>query len=122
MPAEPSLHDEKCVPCRGDAARASADEIGALLALLPRWQVSVRGGVQVLERRIGCRDFAASLGMANAVGEISHAAGHHPELVVVWGSLTVRWWTHALGGLHRNDFVMAARTDRVLNDSAEPKP
>ena len=122
MPAEPSLHDEKCVPCRGDVPQASADEIAALLTLLPRWQVSVREGVPGLERRIGCRGFAAALGMANAVGEISEAAGHHPELVVAWGSITVRWWTHALSGLHRNDFVMAARTDRLLDDSAEPKP
>jgi len=46
---------------------------------------------------------------------LADAEDHHPTLLVEWGRVTVSWWTHSLGGLHRNDFVMAARTDRILD-------
>ena len=51
---------------------------------------------------------------ADAVGAIAEAADHHPALTVEWGKVTVRWWTHVIGGLHRNDTVMAARTDTAF--------
>jgi 4a-hydroxytetrahydrobiopterin dehydratase len=48
------------------------------------------------------------------VGELAEAEGHHPVLVTRWGSVTVIWWTHKIRGLHRNDFIMAAKTDALF--------
>ena len=53
----------------------------------------------------------------NAMGEISEAEGHHPGLLTEWGKVTVTWWSHSIKGLHRNDFIMAARTDEVAKDA-----
>jgi len=49
----------------------------------------------------------------NQVGEIAEAQGHHPAILTEWGKVTVTWWTHKIKGLHRNDFIMAAKTDRL---------
>jgi 4a-hydroxytetrahydrobiopterin dehydratase len=75
--------------------------------------VANRDGVMQLERRFGFPDFAEALAFTNRVGEAAEAEGHHPRLVTEWGSVVVTWWTHKIGGLHRNDFVMAAKTDRL---------
>ena len=58
-------------------------------------------------------DFAQALDFTNRVGAIAEDQGHHPALLTEWGRVTVAWWTHKIRGLHRNDFVMAARTDEV---------
>ena len=55
-------------------------------------------------------NFVEALAFTNAIGALAEAAGHHPALTTEWGRVTVGWWTHAIGGLHRNDFVMAAKT------------
>ena len=70
-----------------------------------------RDGVKRLERVFTFPDFAGALAFTNRVGAIAEAAGHHPALLTEWGRVTVGWWTHAIGGLHRNDFIMAARTE-----------
>ncbi|HSE95394.1 MAG TPA: 4a-hydroxytetrahydrobiopterin dehydratase, partial [Methylomirabilota bacterium] len=57
--------------------------------------------------------FVAALDFTNRVGALAEAEGHHPALLTEWGRVTVSWWTHAIRGLHRNDFVMAAKTDRL---------
>ena len=54
---------------------------------------------------------------ANAIGGAAEEQGHHPALLVEWGKVTVSWWTHAIGGLHRNDFIMAARTDALYEQA-----
>ena len=77
----------------------------------PEWRVIEREGVRQLERVFAFPDFAAALAFTNRVGAIAEAEGHHPALLTEWGRVTVTWWTHAIGGLHRNDFVMAAKTD-----------
>ena len=85
-----------------------------LLAQLPGWSVIERDGVRQLERVFTFPDFAQALAFTNRVGALAEAQGHHPALLTEWGRVTVRWWTHAIHGLHRNDFIMAARTDRAL--------
>ena len=66
-----------------------------------------------LERAFTFSDFAAALAFTNRVGAAAEAEGHHPALLTEWGRVTVTWWTHAIRGLHRNDFVMAAKTDAL---------
>ncbi len=54
------------------------------------------------------------LAFTNKIGELAEEEGHHPALLTEWGKVTVSWWTHKIGGLHRNDFIMAARSDRAF--------
>ncbi len=67
----------------------------------------------MLGRTFEVRDFAAALDLANRIGELAEAENHHPRLVVEYGRLDVCWWTHTIGGVHKNDFIMAARTDQL---------
>jgi 4a-hydroxytetrahydrobiopterin dehydratase len=107
------LASESCVPCRGGEPPMGEADIERLRAEVPGWQVMSRDGVRRLERVFAFPDFAAALAFTNRVGALAEEAGHHPALLTEWGRVTVSWWTHAIGGLHRNDFILAARTDAV---------
>jgi 4a-hydroxytetrahydrobiopterin dehydratase len=61
------------------------------------------------------KNFTEALAFTDQVGEIAEEEGHHPALFTEWGKVTVRWWTHKIGGLHENDFIMAAKTDRLYD-------
>jgi 4a-hydroxytetrahydrobiopterin dehydratase len=108
------LSTEHCEACRPGAPSVSEAEARTLLAQLPGWAVVERDGVRQLERVVAFADFAAALAFTNRVGALAEAEGHHPALLTEWGRVTVRWWTHTIHGLHRNDFVMAARTDHAV--------
>ncbi len=58
-------------------------------------------------------NFGEALEFTNKVGKVAEAEGHHPAILTEWSRVTVSWWTHKIRGLHRNDFIMAAKTDRV---------
>jgi 4a-hydroxytetrahydrobiopterin dehydratase len=87
------------------------DELTALLQALPAWSVEPVNEVAQLQRTFKFADFAQALAFTNSVGELAELANHHPTLLTEWGAVTVRWWTHALRGLHHNDFIMAARCE-----------
>lgn len=108
------LHQAHCVPCEGGVASATDTEIAAYLAQLPSWQVIEVDGVQRLTRTFAFTNFVHALAFTNRVGELAEQEGHHPALLTEWGKVTVTWWTHAIGGLHKNDFVMAARTNEAF--------
>jgi 4a-hydroxytetrahydrobiopterin dehydratase len=108
-----SLAGERCVACRPDAPRLTDAEIETLLAHVPGWRVTEVDGVARLVREFRFKNFAEALAFTDRVGAAAEAEDHHPALLTEWGKVTVSWWTHAIGGLHRNDFVMAARTDSL---------
>jgi len=112
------LRDMTCVPCRGGEPRVGEEERAALAPQIPRWSVATREGVERLERAFAFADFASALAFADAVGALAEREGHHPALLTEWGRTTVGWWTHAIGGLHRNDFIMAAKTDELYERAA----
>jgi 4a-hydroxytetrahydrobiopterin dehydratase len=112
-----SLADERCVPCRPGTPPVDPVDVPALLAALPGWTIAPRDGIPRIERVYRCPDFARALALTNRIGALAEAAGHHPALLTEWGRVTVGWWTHAIGGLHRNDFVMAARTDQAAREA-----
>lgn len=112
-----SLSTERCVACRGDAPRLTEAEIAALLPEVAGWTVVTHDGIARLERVLRFPDFAQGLAFTNRVGALAEAEGHHPALLTEWGRVTVTWWTHAIRGLHRNDFIMAARTDQLVAPS-----
>ncbi|MCH8497359.1 MAG: 4a-hydroxytetrahydrobiopterin dehydratase [Marinobacter sp.] len=108
------LKAETCEACRPDAPRVTGTELQTLLAEVPDWSLVEEGGVQQLQRVIKLANFVEALKLANDIGGMAEAVGHHPALLVEWGRLTVRWWSHEMGGLHRNDFILAARTDDLV--------
>lgn len=83
---------------------------------LPDWQVIHEDDVPQLMRVYAFRDFLQGQGFTNKVAELAEAEGHHPAILLEYGKVTVRWWTHKIRGLHRNDFIMAARTDELYED------
>lgn len=103
----------KCIACRKGEPIVTDAEIAELHPQVPEWQVVEREGVKSLERVFKFENFAQALAFTNRVGEIAEAEGHHPVLVTEWGRVTVSWWTHKIKGLHRNDFIMAAKTDQL---------
>lgn len=107
------LTEMKCVACRGDEPQATEAEIAEYDKQVPDWNIVERDGVKRLERAFRFKNFAQALEFTNRVGEIAEAEGHHPALLTEWGEVTVTWWTHKIGGLHRNDFIMAAKTDEL---------
>lgn len=112
-----SLAQEKCEPCRVGAPTLTDAEIAELLPEVPGWQVVERDGIKRLERVYRFPDFAHALLFTRKVGEMADAEGHHPAILTEWGSVTVTWWTHKIRGLHRNDFVMAARTEALAREA-----
>jgi 4a-hydroxytetrahydrobiopterin dehydratase len=108
-----NLAGATCVACRRDAPQVTADEIAELLPEIPDWELVEVDGVKRLQRIFRFDDFAQALAFTDQVGAIAEEQGHHPALLTEWGRTTVTWWTHKIRGLHRNDFVMAAKTDRL---------
>ncbi len=103
----------KCVPCRGGEPTLTETEIEELQPQVPEWQVKEVDGVKRLERVFKLKDFAEALAFTDKIGAVAEEEGHHPLIVTEWGRVTIQWWTHKIKGLHRNDFVMAAKTDAI---------
>lgn len=107
------LAQARCTACRADTPPLSGAELEELLREIPNWRIDTCDGHLQLQRTYPFADFRQALAFTNAVGNIAEAADHHPTLLTEWGTVTVTWWTHSIGGLHRNDFIMAARTDAL---------
>ncbi len=105
------LIQEKCVACRRDAPKLSDSEIAHLKPETPEWQVLTEEDIPRLNRVFNFKNFAEALAFTQKIGELAESEGHHPAILTEWGRVTVSWWTHKIRGLHRNDFVMAAKTD-----------
>jgi 4a-hydroxytetrahydrobiopterin dehydratase len=107
------LSKMKCVPCSGKEPALSEEEIGRMQKEVNEWTVERVDGVPQLKRAYRFKNFAQALAFTNRVGEIAEQEDHHPALLTEWGKVTVTWWTHAIKGLHSNDFIMAAKTDEL---------
>src|SRR5687768_16100393 len=107
------LTSERCTACRRDAPTVTGAEIAALKPSIPEWELVERDGIPRLERVFRFGNFTEALAFTQRVGELAEAEGHHPAILTEWGRVTVTWWTHKIRGLHRNDFIMAAKTDAL---------
>jgi 4a-hydroxytetrahydrobiopterin dehydratase len=105
----------KCVACRGNEPTLTDVEIDDLLLNVHQWQVKEVDGMKRLEKTFKFKDFAQALEFTNKIGASAEEQDHHPLIVTEWGKVTVNWWTHKIGGLHRNDFIMAAKTDELFS-------
>jgi 4a-hydroxytetrahydrobiopterin dehydratase len=114
-----TVAQEKCEACDRNAPRLTDQQLAELKPQIPDWQVVERDDIPRLERSFKLKDFAAALELTNRVGALAEEAGHHPAIVTEWGRVTVTWWTHKIRGLHRNDVIMAARTDEAAASSEQ---
>lgn len=105
--------DEPIVPAKKGDPALSGDEIAELLAFIPAWHVETDNGCDKLAREYKSSDYMFLLALAEKFGRMAEQVNHHPAILIEWGKLTISWWTHTLDGLHRNDFIMAARCDRA---------
>jgi 4a-hydroxytetrahydrobiopterin dehydratase len=108
------LVEMKCEACHRGAPTVTAEESLAFHAQVPEWTLVVRDEIQRLERDFTFANFVDALQFTNDIGVLSEEEGHHPALLTEWGSVRVSWWTHKIRGLHRNDFVMAAKTNEFF--------
>jgi 4a-hydroxytetrahydrobiopterin dehydratase len=108
-----SLTQQNCIACHRDAPTVSEAEIAELHPQVPDWELVELEGIKRLRRVFPAADFAQALEFTNRVGVLAEEEGHHPALLTEWGRTTVTWWTHKIKGLHRNDFIMAAKTDEL---------
>jgi 4a-hydroxytetrahydrobiopterin dehydratase len=108
------LTDMHCVACRRDAPTVTDAEIAELHPQVAEWDVAEVDGVKRLRRVFAFENFTQALEFTNRVGALAEDEGHHPALLTEWGRTTVSWWTHKIKGLHRNDFIMAAKTDALF--------
>lgn len=108
----------KCVSCRRDEPMLTNEQIAQLKPYFSLWNLIEVEGVQRLERSFRFKNFATALAFTNKIGALAEEEGHHPALLTEWGKVTVTWWTHAIHGLHRNDCIMAAKTDQIYTPSA----
>ena len=104
----------QCVPCRGGIPPLTPAEVDDLMLHIFGWQVREMDGVDRLEKVFKFKDFLEAMAFTNRIAVIAEEQGHHPLITTEWGRVTVQWWTHKIKGLHRNDFIMAAKTDEIL--------
>lgn len=108
------LSQKTCAPCQGGVPPLTPGEAEALLSQAPDWRLlenSTR-----LERRFQFQTFATALAFVNRVGDLAESEGHHPDIAFGWGYANVLFYTHKIGGLHENDFIMAAKVNALYAD------
>jgi 4a-hydroxytetrahydrobiopterin dehydratase len=111
-PVAEELRAKKCQPCEGGVPPLSGDEVKRLLGSLPGWKLTADG--QRIRREWVAKNFLAGLDFFNRVGQLAEEEGHHPDLHLVgYRNVAIEIWTHAIGGLSENDFILAAKIDQL---------
>lgn len=108
------LADRQCEACRPGSPRVEEPGRSNLMSELSNWSIGQVDGIDQLTAQYDFQDFATALEFVDRIGALAEAENHHPKLVLEWGRVEVSWWTHTIGGLHMNDFIMAARCDRAF--------
>ena len=112
-PHRTPLHDRHCVACKPGSPHLSRAEIEPFLGQVQGWNVEEADGHLRLVKFFKFKGFMPAVELVNRIAPIAEAEKHHPDLLVSWGSVTVHLWTHAAGGLTENDFILAAKVDRL---------
>jgi len=108
-----NLRNKKCVPCEGGVSPLPVQELGKYLENLNGWKLS--DGSKEIRKHFKFKNFAIALKFVNKVGEIAEIEGHHPDIEFGWGYCKIKLSTHSIGGLHENDFIVAAKIDGITN-------
>ena len=113
------LKEMNCEPCRIGGRTVTAAEARDLAMKVPAWRRETRKGVNRLMREFSFIGFDEAFEFAGRIADIARAQDHHPTMLVEYGKVTIRWWTHKVRGLHLNDFIMASKTDDIAREMAE---
>ena len=107
-----TLVNKQCVPCHGGVSALTPAEAQKKLGLLEAgWQLVEDG--KALKKEFKFADFYRAMSFVNAVAHIANQQDHHPDIECGWGYARIRYQTHAIGGLHENDFICAAKIDHI---------
>tara|TARA_B100001750_G_C15018769_1_gene355921 strand:- start:70 stop:432 length:363 start_codon:yes stop_codon:yes gene_type:complete len=110
------LNNEKCEACRRDSPSVTAEDVARLKPEIPEWELTHENGIPKLDRVFTFENFQTAMNFTFQLGELAEDQGHHPRLITEWGRVQVTWWTHKIRNLHRNDFVMAAKSDAIFSN------
>jgi len=108
------LAQRHCVVCKPGTAPLARSEVDRLLGQVPGWLAEEDDGHLRLIRTVKFKGFMPGVDLINRIAAIAEAEGHHPDLLLTYGSLTIWLWTHAAAGLTENDFILAARIDETV--------
>jgi 4a-hydroxytetrahydrobiopterin dehydratase len=111
----PALDELNCVRPSVNTPTLTEAEIETYLAQIPTWKIMEQDGEKRIQREYKFKDFLQALRFTDKIGALAEQQDHHPALLTEWGKVTVTWWTHRIKGLHLNDFIMAAKTDRAYS-------
>lgn len=107
-----NLIHKHCLPCEGEVPALSKKEVREYRPYVPLWTV-MRTGKRIM-RTFTFADFKETMLFVRAVAKIAEREGHHPDMHVSYGKVRIELWTHAVGGLSKNDFILAAKIDRIV--------
>ena len=107
------LYQQKCVVCRGGDPQLTENEIAELTPRVPDWQIIEVDGSKRLQRAFIFKSYSQSVKFTDRVAALAEEQDHHPLIILEWGRVTIQWWTHVVKGLHKNDYIMAAKTDKL---------
>ncbi len=112
-----NLVNKKCVPCEGGISGLDLTEIHKYLKMVDGWEIKAESDkVYFLIKEFKFKNFLESQNFVNKVGETAEKEGHHPDIWFGWGYAKIKIFTHAIKGLHQNDFILAAKVDQLIND------
>jgi 4a-hydroxytetrahydrobiopterin dehydratase len=104
-----SLSTQKCIPCELGGEPLNKDEVAFYIKDVPAWKVA--GDNKKISRELKFKDFKEAMQFVNKVAELAESEGHHPDLHIHYNKVTLDLWTHEVGGLSVNDFIVAAKID-----------
>tara|TARA_Y100000389_G_C17370542_1_gene468801 strand:- start:450 stop:794 length:345 start_codon:yes stop_codon:yes gene_type:complete len=107
------LASSTCEACRIDSLIVSDDEASVLIKEIGGWNL-ISDGVKKLKKEFSFSNYSDSIAFTNKVADMADQEDHHPQIILEWGKVTVIWWSHKIKGLHKNDFICAAKTDYIL--------
>ena len=107
-----NLVSSSCEACRIDAPTVSNHEASELIKEIEGWHL-IDDGVKKLKKEFSFTNYPDSVGFSNKVAEMAEQENHHPQIILEWGKVTVIWWSHKIKGLHKNDFICAAKTNNI---------
>ena len=107
------LASKRCVPCEGGTPPLAGGDLERMLGQLEGWDLVEGAGGKRIEKEFRFPDFRQALDFVNRLGEVAEEEGHHPDIYLTWGKVRVALSTHSIGGLSENDFILAAKADRL---------
>jgi len=110
-----SLTSQKCVACKADAPKVTDDELVEFIKEIPDWKPVTEDSMLRLRRVFKFKDYSSAVQFTIKVTDLAEEEDHHPAILLEWGKVEVTWWTHKILGLHKNDFIAAAKTDLIFN-------